>query len=120
MEAKHTKGPWTIDNGPKSLDADHRLFEIHSLTGGKTNDGNVIAIVVGDIFDHTVPLKNQAEANARLIAAAPDLLEACKKAYNTLSEARDLATDDENFDPTDIDDTLNKIHAACSKATGTK
>lgn len=78
MKTQHTPGPWHADTGPKTLDSDHRVVEIHSSTGGKTGDGNVIATIHGDIFNHTVPLIEEAKANAKLIAAAPELLEALK------------------------------------------
>lgn len=65
MDSKHTPGPWKhfciahekIDLGYEILTADERTF----ITGG-TSHGSV-----------------RYEANARLIAAAPDLLEACKQ-----------------------------------------
>jgi hypothetical protein len=64
MSEKHTPGPWVIEqNGPAFdlLTADH---------------ADHFAIIVGMTSNGT----GELEANARLIAAAPDLLAACKAA----------------------------------------
>lgn len=66
MTSKHTPGPWVATPHP---------------------DQNVNVFAVGEITDeafqyglsHTVCYQN-AEANARLIAAAPELLQACQAA----------------------------------------
>lgn len=66
MSSKHTPGPWVVTPHP---------------------DQNVDVFAVGEVTDeafqyglsHTICYQN-AEANARLIAAAPDLLEALSKA----------------------------------------
>jgi hypothetical protein len=61
---KHTPGPWTLD-------------EPHQVWAEAVGEYVAITAEIED-FD-TVP-RDQAEANARLIAAAPDLLEALKLA----------------------------------------
>lgn len=70
-KAKHTPGPWCpFDNG-------NNTHNIISYGGGRTG-------LVGVTFSLPVsPEDNEEateEANARLIAAAPDLLAACKEA----------------------------------------
>ncbi|TLX12106.1 hypothetical protein [Rhizobium sp. MHM7A] len=67
-ESKHTPGPWHVD--PKS--PEESFFEDVNVL---RHDGLAIAVCVhnGDI------LPPEPEANARLIAAAPDLLEALKE-----------------------------------------
>jgi hypothetical protein len=62
---KHTPGPWimTIINA-------QRQFEIHA------EDGTLVALAT-PVDRHGV---FKTQANARLIAAAPELLEACKYA----------------------------------------
>ncbi len=64
---KHTPGPWHVD--PKA--AEESFFEDVSIL---RHDGLAVAVAVhnGDI------IPPEPEANARLIAAAPDLLEALK------------------------------------------
>ena len=63
MKTQHTPGPWyvySLSNGSVHVGTAHFWAGTH----------NVIADVM--------PLRMEKEANARLIAAAPELLEACK------------------------------------------
>ena len=62
----HTPGPWVIDPCWDIL--------------GNTDDGNGM---VCQITTDAVP-RDEAEANARLIAAAPELLEALREATSAL------------------------------------
>jgi hypothetical protein len=62
-ESKHTPGPWVI--GEKE---DTDLINIY--------DGNNQSVLLVDVLDRPVGSGN---ANARLIAAAPALLAACKR-----------------------------------------
>ncbi len=66
--AQHTKGPWNIRELPGGS-------QIHGSIGPPLGGPPVFAECFGP--NH--------EANARLIAAAPDLLEACQIALNDLS-----------------------------------
>ncbi|MFN7834823.1 MAG: hypothetical protein ACK5NY_03395 [Burkholderiaceae bacterium] len=59
---RHTPGPWEID-------------EPHQVWAESI--GEYVAITA-QIEDHETVPQDQAEANAKLIAAAPDLLEALK------------------------------------------
>ncbi len=64
----HTPGPWRVeDAGPNSGNVIR--FEIQSDAGD-----------ICDIEDPAIDGNPNAEANAQLIAAAPELLEACKAA----------------------------------------
>jgi hypothetical protein len=65
MEAKHTPGPWCIDP--------HQSPEQPLTVFDGPNCGTLIAIVSGD------PDEPENEANAKLIAAAPDLLAALER-----------------------------------------
>src|SRR5687767_11509124 len=80
---KHTPGPWTVEefnaddlqsparfNGPVVVYADADC-DIHPVADCSCN--------------HTCRESDEAQANARLIAAAPDLLEACKKTLGYLT-----------------------------------
>jgi len=75
-EQKHTPGPWVF-NGPSVTNGDP------TLNGGRYN----IASVYGFMDD------DDGEANARLIAASPDLYEALKeyKLGYTDAELKQLA-----------------------------
>ena len=64
METKHTKGEWVYN---KYTPCDYGVYS----TEGRGND---IALVRGS--------DDEAEANTKLIAAAPDLLNACIELIN--------------------------------------
>jgi hypothetical protein len=65
-ELSHTPGPWINDNG---------------LVYGKNTE--FLGAPSWDIYDASEwpGHAEEAQANAKLIAAAPDLLEACRYAY---------------------------------------
>ena len=67
-ESKHTPGPWEV----------HKMTSTYQIPIWAESKwiGNIDAGIDADI----------AEANARLIAAAPELLEACKEAFGVLTE----------------------------------
>ena len=69
---KHTPGPWRI--GTSSGPLKELGFNDPPAIYGKNNN-SVLAILGGG----SIHFEN-AKANARLIAAAPDLLEACEQA----------------------------------------
>lgn len=94
MNTPHTPGPWVFAYGSVYVDRDN-------LT-----DANAIRIAMMDRGDsHTTP--TERDSNARLIAAAPDLL----KALQTL-----LATVNVRIDDTRIA-VFDQARAAISKAT---
>lgn len=76
---KHTPGPWKVGiNGNDSLS----IWTIAPST-------NVVAVL------HDVPHENNTKANAHLIAAAPELLEAAKFALRSLEAANDAMGGDQ-------------------------
>ncbi len=66
----YTKGPWRVHGGPGRLH--HHLAVIDSIPDV---DGKVIA----NCICHVATSNDDSDANARLIAAAPDLLEFAKR-----------------------------------------
>ena len=94
METKHTPGPWTIDDisaeggGWESIvilskiqRADHNFHHVCSVDWGGSDDDEP---AIGEI-------SGEDRANARLIAAAPELLEALENittGYSELLEGR--------------------------------
>ena len=66
METKHTKGEWVRE----------RTFN-HAINVTAGKKGFVIAEVTGNSVIHFIGNEEEAEANARLITAAPDLLDCC-------------------------------------------
>ena len=88
MSEKHTPGPWKIGTPPPNGEQ----------TVG-TDQGLMVAVA-------TTSAGVQTKANARLIAAAPDLLEALK-GLMALSDHR-----------VDLRDAAKDARAAIAKATG--
>lgn len=79
MNTKHTPGPWIAI--PDATHRDHQLI----VAIGPEHTGLDVASVR--------PWMTHDEANARLIAAAPDLLAACKRAEELLSSITDIRSD---------------------------
>jgi len=101
----HTKGPWV-----PYFDERHFGAQIHSQ--GKCNHW------IANLKCESCP--GQAEANAHLIAAAPDMLEA----LNVAKQLAEVASD-WNLDEVEIDGKMQSIYdvtsifrAAISKARG--
>lgn len=74
--AQHTPGPWIWQHWPDGVDA---VAQASTL-------GTIATIQSGAFAD-------EDQANARLIAAAPDLLEACKKLIEWDDREKDHAID---------------------------
>ena len=72
MKTKHTPKDWYIEPG-----------DYNSLFVSTTDNGSVVICHVfsNDVFDNPMP-QEMVRANARLIAAAPALLEACEAITN--------------------------------------
>ena len=71
---KHTAEKWTLENltGP-----------LLRVTAGEK--GFVIAMITGDCISHFIGNTEEAIANAKLIAAAPDMLEALNELVKNVS-----------------------------------
>ena len=91
MSAKHTSGPWANDGG--------------DITGIEDDPANgcVGPVDVAHVYLRTVPGRH--EANARLIAAAPALLDALECLLNALPSAT-------------THPAIHQARAALAKATG--
>jgi hypothetical protein len=82
--AAHTPGPWGISTVPTSIGTCHKIGPFPSLG----NNGQTYACVYADNvrerdYGYT-KVGDELLANARLIAAAPELLAACEKAVEWL------------------------------------
>lgn len=95
-QTKHTQGPWRT-----SLTEGQRAWNVSSEATGRT------VAIVSD-------WSPEAEANARLIAAAPELLEALKSARFAIQVTLDSGLVTEK----NVRSTLNHIDAAIAKAEG--
>jgi hypothetical protein len=102
---KHTKGPWII------LDADERRGPSGHILSARIahEDGGAIADAYANCL---VTTDEQCRANARLIAAAPDLLAALQDFHNR----GDLIC--WSFDSDDEKERKRRVLAAIRKATG--
>ena len=107
MTAKHTPGPWYAD---KFGDIWRRHpAELYENGGGIAGDKPIAQARIGwrGIEQQGYPV----EQNARLIAAAPDLLEALKHIINTL-----VLNDEEGL--IEHSEQIINARAAIAKATG--
>lgn len=77
MSAKHTPGPWTLDEDRTDIHGDPRVLDALGR--------QVISSVVDWHDDYATPeQKAEVRATLNLIAAAPDLLAACEVALEDL------------------------------------
>lgn len=107
-ESRHTPGPWTVD-----IDGEFEGFI--NVYGGDSLE----ILVKGTLSDERSD--DESIANARLIAAAPDLLEACKRALPFIAGHMGFTAGDMRGGLRgDISDRLayNACVEALKKATG--
>lgn len=98
---KHTPGPWSVKPNSGS-------YSIHSENQSLYGADPYLATVDG--------IQRSANfANARLIASAPELLEALKQFYKTFA----LHNCPENIDPALFYATMEKAQLTIAKAEGT-
>jgi hypothetical protein len=105
MTAKHTQGPWVVQ---KYVGSD--LFKVHAF-GMESNGWQPkelpIALIPNGWYRGDPALHNELEANARLIAAAPELLKALAMAV--MQNDHDMLMTGEE---------LREAHEALAKALG--
>jgi hypothetical protein len=101
--SKYTPAPWTVS---KHVD--------NGETVVRSKDGDIIANLDCDnVKDFMNDPKQETEANARLIAAAPELLGALTKAYDVIWMHTPHLTK-AGYNATDV---INQINNAIRKAT---
>jgi len=101
---KHTPGPWRLEKQAAGLDWTSIGGPVATVGGEALCES--VEFIVGEVSDFGPHGEQETEANARLIAAAPDLLEACEYAAEhaeglrreALREAIDKATEKEGGD----------------------
>jgi hypothetical protein len=100
MKNEHTPGPWRIGNAT----------EVHAPDGAR---------IVMCCQTHDDAESDHSEANARLIAAAPDLLDAAMEMAMLFENAlRFGAIDNRLILAESIRNILSRHHATIAKATG--
>lgn len=109
-EAKHTPGPWEISERECGLGCHCKMYDINAQYPEDTEAERNLMIVGTANGQNAVWLKKgETDANARLIAAAPELLEALQYMLDNYkaNEAKGLGIG-----------PIMKAKAAIAKATG--
>ena len=101
----HTPGPW------KQIEYDDWLYiggdDMDYVEYDPTNEPyNYHVINAVCVIDHVGNITEREDANARLIAAAPDLLAACNKAANEFERL----TGDNGFEPERFRERISIMH----------
>jgi len=82
MKTKHTKGPWEIRDGTTVVSLSEKQKRWNNYAGNPA----IICVLHEEIEDlGPIDLENY-QANARLIAAAPELLEALEELCNLVDD----------------------------------
>lgn len=105
-EAKHTPSPWAVSkgyDGSISVSAT-RPYRINNISAGTP--------IICDVYQHPEFDSFSGAANARLIAAAPELLEALKAMIDAERVYESGGRSSEELA------ALEKAHAAIAKAEG--
>ena len=109
-ETKHTPGPWNWSRWPSELiGGSLSVYQI----------GPMRAVIYDDWRPRADGISEEEnEANARLIAAAPELLEACKAAREFALEEIDLLCEGGVQVPSWLLKLQEQLRTAIAKATG--
>ena len=123
--AKHTPGPWAILKGYDDT------VEVSASRPCRINNISAGTPLICDVYQHPEFDGFSSQANADLIAAAPELLESCKSLLTLTQLIANETYDDEAmvefevFNETTkhthwlvLADELAKARAAIAKATG--
>lgn len=113
MTTQHTPGPWRVAEEP-SKDRNSSRTRVYVVRAEQTPFGTrpAVATVGTSLHDYETE-----EANARLIAAAPDLLAALRALTATARTFRNVPQDEQEWTPLD-DEALDASFAAIAKALG--
>lgn len=109
-QPKHTPGPWRV---VKSQDNFHNYPDWSTFAVRDAR--NCCLLVLGEV-DHLPAPENKA--NARLIAAAPDLLAALENALETLTWAKQEKGAAYQYAAEDLTAATSQLSQALAKAKG--
>ena len=101
--SEHTPGPWAIADGKSNVE--WRNFAIRPAVSVRKAQSPIA----------TVPKTDVGEANARLIAAAPELLEVLQVALHLIDRGAEACLEDFTDDPVQG----KEIHAFCQRVADT-
>ena len=112
--AQHTPGPWQSNEMINGFAIDHAAgFPIVFVSGHNEYEGDPCGSITGQ--DKT---QKEIEANARLIAAAPELLNACQNALAALLDDSDTLHDEEGFATEELKQLIGGLISTINKAKG--
>lgn len=110
MNTQHTPGPWRVWSSGIVGNTGHYEFKVESDSGYSIASGTISCL------GRTYP---ELEANAQLIATAPDLLKACRDIWQALDEwATERTPDLEEIASLREQAKAAIAKAAIAKATG--
>lgn len=108
-DAKHTPGPWRLSPESERAEWIADADAAHAIDADDPVDGRLFEVAAVWGIDRSDREDDRSLANARLIAAAPELLEAAQAAWNCIGE----------LSPTQARvETAQLLQAAIAKATG--
>ena len=110
-QAKHTPGPWALGQNPAAIESGSFSNMLVVRPEGEFPHG----LWVADCGNHYDP---EHLANARLIAAAPDMLEALGQAQGLLNPLSGFVKQGNAIQRRHLDKVRDEIRAAIAKATG--
>ncbi len=115
LTVKHTPGPWTLETVKTSVGLCHKIGTFPSQGTRPSTYACVYEDGMGlwRVFDNGT-LDTELLANARLIAAAPDLLDGCKCVASWLESFNIPRTSRQN----EKDEALVLLSTAIAKAEG--
>lgn len=115
MKTKHTAGPWVVCIN--SVDQMISIEQDAESLGDSDGEPTIVVMCVDDMGEGLN--REIGMANARLMAAAPDLLEVCCKMRTVCEEVTCGKYPQDVIDwARDILDALNASRAAITKAIG--
>jgi hypothetical protein len=109
--AEHTPGPWSVGHTRQSP-TDPRIgpfWETAIHVGESRNRGNALALACLGGKGATNGSREAVEANARLIAAAPELLAACEAAKEWLEDETFNDLDELSDDCKELLETMRNV-----------
>ena len=101
--AEHTKGPWKWDGGVR-------------VDAGLVEDGKTTSNIVALVYSRFIGESGDLKSNARLIAAAPDLLDALSECEEYFDNRADADCDQDGFIPNEEMNLLTLVRDAIRKA----
>lgn len=119
MSAKHTPGPWELQK-PLFGEQHIYVYSENSVNGKVLSGRQHICVVPYEGKRGALAYHKMFNANARLIAAAPELLEALQSVHQWMDDQADAQSKSgrATFDLMMLREQRDIVRAAIAKATG--